>query len=77
MSLPNPDALYTQLTAHYKGCAVCTSAHDCPQGHLLLMAWGAAEAKAAHSDWWIAEAERSAVRGEPYESLPDLGERSL
>jgi hypothetical protein len=41
------------------------------------MAWGAAEAKAAHTDWWIAEAERSAVRGEPNPYIPDVGERSL
>lgn len=76
----NPDEIYLQMVAHYKGCAVCTAAHNCPIGHGLLMRWGQAEQEGAHESWVIIEAERAAARGEPnpYEgsSLPDLGERT-
>lgn len=58
----NPDEIYLQMVAHYKGCAVCTAAHDCPEGHRLLMSWGRAEQDGAHESWVILEAERQAVR---------------
>lgn len=66
MTIPNPDAIYGQMVAHYRGCTLCTAAHDCPEGHRLLMAWGDAEAKAADQDWWHVEAERAAAHGVEY-----------
>lgn len=74
------DSLYTELVAHYRGCAVCTSERDCAIGHGLLMEWGALES-AETSGWWHPDAERRGIRqaflipdSERY--LPDPGERT-
>lgn len=67
------DRLYNALQDHYQTCRVCTPQADCPTGHDLLMAWGAQDAKES-AGWWLPQAERAAVRGEPY--LADPGERT-
>lgn len=69
------DNLYALLVTHHRLCPVCTSAKDCPTGAQLLRDWGQAE-NSSPNGWWLPKAERSAVRGEPYESLPDYGERT-